>query len=128
MVALYVMWSGEFSKVGRARNVLHRWATLAGASPHDVGLWSAYWVPRNMATLAEAHCHAKLTPYHHRFEWFRVEPGIADQVVVAIARHACRSRGRVFRAVNIKEHQGKVRTPGPLRNQQMVERSKEWRL
>ena len=108
-VWLYVMSSGDFTKIGLATDVLYRLSGLTGSTPYEVVLHNAYRVPRVLSRRAEAYCHAKIQRWHHRGEWFAVDPIEMLPIVEAIAKLACAARRCTAKKLLSKKAQGRVR-------------------
>lgn len=92
VVGLYLIVSEPFVKVGISTNPCARLRAAATTNPHGVRMPVAYWVPADLARSAEAYCHAKLLPWHHHGEWFRIDVQQARWLVFAIATKACSAR------------------------------------
>jgi len=90
---LYVIESTPYVKIGLATDPAKRLMSLFCSNPHGVRFIVGYYVPAACATRAEAFCHSKLMPYHHRGEWFAAPLGLVRKVVWTIASRACLAHG-----------------------------------
>lgn len=90
---LYVIESQPYVKIGLARDPAKRFMNLFCSSPHPLSFVVGYWIPLACAPRAEAFCHSKLMPYHHRGEWFTASLALARKVVWTVASRAVSAHG-----------------------------------
>lgn len=73
---VYVIKCDDFVKIGIASDVQSRLANLQCGNPHELTLL-LHW-PSPNALAAEQRLHYKLWRWHHRGEWFRFTPKVAN--------------------------------------------------
>jgi hypothetical protein len=79
---VYVIRSGEFVKIGSARNIALRFADIQCCNPNELEL---------LAVLSEDRSHERLfhrmfEAHHVRGEWFHLRGEVVDAVLIARAR------------------------------------------
>lgn len=109
---LYAIESPPFVKIGFATEPVARLRQMHTDNPHDLRLLVAYLVPKGLVRLAEAYCHEKLLPFHHRGEWFRADPQVARKVLWTIARKANLARGTRLESVSFAPGRGSLDMSG----------------
>lgn len=73
---VYFIACGEFVKIGQSQSPRDRVAALRTGTPHDLKLLKV--IKAGMRT--ERALHGALKAFHHRFEWFRLEPELAAAI------------------------------------------------
>lgn len=72
---VYIMRCGLFIKIGIAKNLEHRLASIKTSNPHDVELVASFETDsQESSKKIESFVHSQLTAIglHHRLEWFHL--------------------------------------------------------
>jgi hypothetical protein len=73
---VYFIRCGEFVKIGQSQSPSYRVAALRTGIPYDLELLKVV----RAGDKTERAIHAALHEYHHRFEWFRLEPDLSAAI------------------------------------------------